>query len=103
MLNTPILSYRTFWPSARAGNTTTAFSTGSSLLHPLLSSFAPVESEDAHAGLPHRNIKGFMIQTGDPTGTGKGGQSIWGRPFPDEVRGTLKVRLLSFHIHFRTQ
>lgn len=33
-----------------------------------------------------------MIQTGDPTGTGKGGQSIWGRPFPDEVRGTLKVR-----------
>jgi hypothetical protein len=39
----------------------------------------------------HRNIKGFMIQTGDPTGTGKGGQSIWGRPFADEVRGTLKV------------
>lgn len=36
-----------------------------------------------------------MIQTGDPTGTGKGGQSIWGRPFPDEVRGTLKVRVLS--------
>ena len=43
----------------------------------------------------YRNIKGFMIQTGDPTGTGKGGQSIWGRPFPDEVRGTLKVRCLS--------
>ncbi|KZV90571.1 cyclophilin-type peptidyl-prolyl cis-trans isomerase [Exidia glandulosa HHB12029] len=38
----------------------------------------------------HRNIKGFMIQTGDPTGTGKGGQSIWGRPFEDEVRSTLK-------------
>lgn len=37
------------------------------------------------------NIKGFMIQTGDPTGTGKGGQSIWGKPFADEVRGTLKV------------
>lgn len=31
-----------------------------------------------------------MIQTGDPTGTGKGGQSIWGRPFPDEIRSTLK-------------
>lgn len=43
----------------------------------------------------HRNIKGFMIQTGDPTGTGKGGQSIWGRPFPDEVRSTLKVRSAS--------
>ncbi|CAK9781359.1 peptidyl-prolyl cis-trans isomerase-like 3 [Cutaneotrichosporon oleaginosum] len=38
----------------------------------------------------HRNIKGFMVQTGDPTGTGKGGQSIWGAPFADEVRSTLK-------------
>lgn len=38
-----------------------------------------------------RNIKGFMIQGGDPTGTGKGGQSIWGKPFADEVRSTLKV------------
>ncbi|KAL0955046.1 hypothetical protein HGRIS_003964 [Hohenbuehelia grisea] len=38
----------------------------------------------------HRNIKGFMIQTGDPGGTGKGGQSIWGKPFPDEIRSTLK-------------
>ena len=39
----------------------------------------------------HRNIKGFMIQTGDPTGSGKGGQSLWGKPFSDEVRSTLKV------------
>ncbi|SAM83354.1 related to peptidylprolyl isomerase (cyclophilin)-like protein [Ustilago bromivora] len=38
----------------------------------------------------HRNIKSFMIQTGDPTGTGKGGQSIWGKPFPDEIRSQLK-------------
>ena len=38
-----------------------------------------------------RNLKGFMIQGGDPTGTGKGGQSIWGKPFVDEVRSTLKV------------
>lgn len=38
----------------------------------------------------HRNIKGFIVQTGDPTGTGKGGQSIWARKFEDEFRDGLK-------------
>lgn len=38
----------------------------------------------------HRNIKAFMVQTGDPSGSGKGGQSIWGAPFSDEIRSTLK-------------
>ena len=37
----------------------------------------------------HRLIKHFMVQMGDPSGTGSGGTSAWGAPFEDEVSQTL--------------
>ena len=48
----------------------------------------------------HRNIKGFMVQTGDPTGTGRGGNSIWGKKFEDEYSEYLKVYPKYFRIYF---
>ncbi|GAA94130.1 uncharacterized protein L969DRAFT_93513 [Mixia osmundae IAM 14324] len=40
--------------------------------------------------LYHRVIADFMIQGGDPTATGRGGQSIWGKPFEDEITPDLR-------------
>jgi cyclophilin family peptidyl-prolyl cis-trans isomerase len=37
----------------------------------------------------HRVIDKFMVQSGDPTGTGRGGQSIWGKSFEDEIVPSL--------------
>lgn len=38
----------------------------------------------------HRNIKGFIVQGGDPDGTGKGGESIYGQYMDDEICTDLK-------------
>ncbi|KAK2987395.1 hypothetical protein RJ640_020592, partial [Escallonia rubra] len=38
----------------------------------------------------HRIIKDFIVQGGDPTGTGRGGDSIYGPKFEDEINPKLK-------------
>lgn len=38
----------------------------------------------------HRVVRGFMVQGGDPSGTGRGGESIYGGKFRDEVTRELK-------------
>ena len=38
----------------------------------------------------HRVVKNFIAQSGDPTGTGEGGESIWDEPFEDEISQRLK-------------
>ncbi|XP_070780552.1 spliceosome-associated protein CWC27 homolog isoform X1 [Enoplosus armatus] len=38
----------------------------------------------------HRVVRDFIVQGGDPTGTGEGGESVYGRPFKDEFHSRLR-------------
>lgn len=56
----------------------------------LLQNFLALAASGAYDGtLFHRNIRGFLVQGGDPTGTGKGGDSIWGTKLADEFNPEL--------------
>ena len=47
--------------------------------------------EGYYDGTPfHRVVRGFIAQGGDPTGTGEGGESIYGQPFKDEFHSRLR-------------
>ncbi|KAI9193420.1 cyclophilin-like domain-containing protein [Polychytrium aggregatum] len=52
--------------------------------------FITLAKREYYAGTKfHRSIKHFMIQGGDPTGTGRGGESCWGKDFGDEFKSNL--------------
>jgi len=53
--------------------------------------FVGLAKKDYYDGVIfHRIIDGFMIQGGDPTGTGRGGESFFGKNFADEFSDTAK-------------
>lgn len=53
--------------------------------------FATLAEREYYNGVIfHRIIPNFMVQTGDPTGTGRGGSSIYGEKFEDEIHNDLK-------------
>ncbi|CAL8084511.1 unnamed protein product [Calicophoron daubneyi] len=53
--------------------------------------FAELAKRGYYNDVPfHRIIRDFMIQGGDPTGTGRGGASIYGNYFEDEIHPDLK-------------
>lgn len=62
----------------------------------LLSNLPPsLPSSNRHAGyydnvIFHRIVPNFLVQTGDRTGTGGGGESFYGDAFEDEIHPRLK-------------
>ena len=57
----------------------------------LAENFIALAASGAYDGtLFHRNVRGFLVQGGDPSGTGKGGESIRGGKLADEFSPVLK-------------
>ncbi|KMS93991.1 hypothetical protein BVRB_025890, partial [Beta vulgaris subsp. vulgaris] len=53
--------------------------------------FAGLARRQFYDNVPfHRVVRNFVIQGGDPTGTGRGGSSIWNAPFQDELNPALR-------------
>ena len=87
--------FRIFWRFAEQAVTIIAFSTGTRLL---VSTQIPLVADYKRLIILFcRVIKGFIVQTGDPTNTGKGGDSIFGEPFEDEIHADLTVRHFGFY------
>ena len=86
-------------PVKKLGTTAIIRTTYGDIFVKLYPEYAPktVENFTTHAKsgyynnhIFHRVIRGFMIQTGDPTGTGAGGTSIWDKDFEDEFNANAK-------------
>jgi peptidyl-prolyl cis-trans isomerase-like 1 len=55
-----------------------------------VANFLGLAGKGYYDGVPfHRVVRDFVIQGGDPTGTGRGGDSLWGGPFADEIHPEL--------------
>lgn len=100
MLTVPTLCGAESKENAVATNTTVVFeTTQGNIEFKLFPEIAPKTCEN-FVGLVkkgyyngiifHRIIKNFMIQGGDPTGTGMGGESLWGGKFNDEFSDTVR-------------
>lgn len=57
----------------------------------LCENFLALLASGSYSGTPfHRLMAGFMVQGGDPTGTGKGGECLWGGHLADDFSAPIQ-------------